>query len=308
MTAQEERGGTADPDEGTIAWSELLAEATESLRVAGVETAEMDARRIIGEASGVELSAMPTGLDALATTRGVAQLDDMIRRRSVGEPLQYVLGSWGFRTLDLMVDRRVLIPRPETESVVDFALAELDRCGGRVRPTQVLDLGTGSGAIALSVAVERPRTEVWAVDISGDALEVARANTVGVGRSGARLRLLEGDLFEPLPTELHHQFDLVVSNPPYVAESIDVPSSVTEWEPAVALWSGESGTDLLRRLIVEAPTWLTDDGALVAELSPEQADEMAEFARGEFSEVEIGNDLTGRARALIARRPTRRPG
>lgn len=297
-----------DDLEGTITWSELLDGAAATLRRAGIGSAEMDARRIVGEASGVDVAAMPSGLDSLATVRGVAHLDDMVRRRAEGEPLQYVLGSWGFRTLDLMVDRRVLIPRPETETVVDFALAELDRCGGRSTPTEVLDLGTGSGAIALSIAVERPRATVWAVDISPDALAVAAANTVGIGRSGARVTLLEGDLFDPLPPTMQGTFDLVVSNPPYVATDIDVPASVTEWEPPVALWSGAAGTDALRRLIDEAPRWLTDDGALVAELSPEQADEMAALALGRFQEVAIGDDLTGRARALIARRPGGRPG
>lgn len=295
---------TEDSDlDGTVTWAQLLVEATESLRIAEVPTAEMDARRIVGEASGVEVSAMPSGLDALATARGVAHLDAMLRRRSVGEPLQYVLGSWGFRTLDLMVDRRVLIPRPETETVVDFALAELDRAGGRTHSTNVVDVGTGSGAIALSIAVERPRCEVWATDVSAEALEVAGANTVGIGRSGARVRMLHGDLFAPLPATMHSSFDLVVSNPPYVATSVDVPDSVASWEPGTALWAGEQGTDVLLRLIDEAPNWLTESGALVAELSPEQADTMLAAAASRFEEVEIGNDLTGRARALIARRP-----
>ena len=113
----------------------------------------------------------------------------MLRRRIAGEPIQYVLGHWAFRGLDLMVDGRVLIPRPETETVVEVALRELDRLGGRDRPTTVVDLGTGSGAIALAVATERVRTRVWATDSSDEALQVARANLAGIGRSAARVQV-----------------------------------------------------------------------------------------------------------------------
>lgn len=297
--------GVADTDSTgwTVTWAELLAEATEQLAIAGVDSAAMDARRIVAEASGIEVSAMPMGLDALATQRAVAHLDDMIRRRSAGEPLQYVLGSWGFRSLDLMIDRRVLIPRPETESVVDHALAELDRVGGRERPTTVVDIGTGSGAIALSIAAERLRAQVVATDVSADALAVASANTVGVGRPGTRVQLLQGDLYAALPDDLAGAVDLIVSNPPYVATRAEVPDDVTRWEPPEALWAGEDGTLVLRRLVVEAPTWLAPHGALVAELSPEQAAGMAELARRYFRHVEVAWDLAGRERALVARAP-----
>ena len=124
----------------------------------------------------------------------------MVARRRAGEPLQYVLGSWGFRRLDLLVDRRVLIPRPETEQVVEVALELL---AGRERPLVVADLGTGSGAIALSLARELPSTgvEVWATDISTDALDVARANLAGLGRAAVNVRLAEGDWFGALPAD-----------------------------------------------------------------------------------------------------------
>ena len=141
-------------------------------------------------------------LDDPLTEGAMARYDDMVARRAAGEPLQYVLGHWGFRHLDLMVNRRVLIPRPETEQVVEVALAELDRLGGRDVPTTVVDLGTGSGAIALAVATERVRTTVWATDASEAALAVARANLAGVGRAGARVTMVAGDWFGALPAEL----------------------------------------------------------------------------------------------------------
>ncbi len=139
-------------------------------------------------------------------------VDEMVARRAKGEPLQYVLGRWGFRTLDLMVDRRVLIPRPETEVVAGLAIDALPTSG------VLVDLGTGSGAIALSAAAERwPDVEVWATDASAEALAVARANLAGLGRRGAVVRLVEGDWFVALPHELRGHVDVLVSNPPYVA-------------------------------------------------------------------------------------------
>lgn len=292
------------PD-GTITWRELQSEATARLSATGSSSADVDARWIVADCLGVSLAELPGSLKALATERGVARFDRMVARRAAGEPLQYVLGSWGFRTLDLMVDERVLIPRPETESVVEVALAELDALGGRTRATRVADLGTGSGAIALSIAVERVRTEVWATDVSAEAMAVARANIAGVGRPGSRVRTAIGDWCSALPSHLLGTFDLVVSNPPYVATTADVPADVADWEPASALWSGPDGTADLRRLLVEVPPWLTSSGALVCELSPEQADQMVDLARDAFDEAEVAADLTGRPRALVARRPRR---
>ncbi len=299
MTASDDGG------DGTVSWGELLAETTERLRGPLGDRAALDARRIVATAAGVE-DADVHRIDAqLATERGVAHLDSMVARRAHGEPLQYVLGSWAFRTLDLMVDRRVLIPRPETEQVVEAALAELDRLGGRERSTNVVDLGTGSGAIALSIAVERVRTQVWATDVSPGALEVATANIAGVGRAGARVRALQGSWFDALPDELRGCVDLIVSNPPYVATTAEIPDEVARWEPVGALWSGSDGLDDLRRILSGAGEWLTDDGVLVCELSPEQADLLAAEAAEWFTAVRIARDLSGRDRALVAATPRR---
>ena len=293
-----------NPD-GTISWRELQSEAVARLRAGGVASAEVDARRIVEEASGAEGAELALVLSDPASTRGVARLDDMVSRRCAGEPLQYVLGRWSFRHLDLMVDRRVLIPRPETETVVEVALRELDRMGGRERSSTVVDLGTGSGAIALSMATERVRTSVWATDAGEDALVVARANLVGIGRAAARVRVAAGSWFSALPPELRGRVDLVVSNPPYVADDAELPPDVEEWEPVTALRSGPDGTDDLRLIIDDAPEWLVDGGTLVLELSPEQGDAMAAVARERFAEVELASDLTGRVRALVARIPRR---
>ncbi|MHB1138356.1 MAG: peptide chain release factor N(5)-glutamine methyltransferase [Microthrixaceae bacterium] len=290
---------------GTISWRELLAEATVRFTRAGLAHGAADARRVIEEAAGVSPADLLLVLDELVTERAMARYDDMVLRREGGEPLQYVLGSWAFRTLDLMVDRRVLIPRPETEQVVEVALAELDLLGGRERATTVVDLGTGSGAIGLSIAAERVRTTVWLTDVADDALDVARANTTGLGRAGARVRVAGGSWYAALPQDLRRGVELVVTNPPYVATVAELPAEVADWEPAGALWSGEDGLDDLRTLLAEAGEWLVDDGVFVSELSPEQSHRASDLAAASFQEVRVEPDLTGRDRTLVARRPRR---
>jgi len=189
------------PADDGIPWRTFLAEAERRFEAAGLPSAAVDARRIVERASGYEGAELVLGLAEPATQRGVHFFDLMVGRRLAGEPLQYVLGEWSFRTLDLMVDPRVLIPRPETEQVVEHALVELDRVAAARgdAPVTVVDLGTGSGAIALSIAAERPGVDVWATDASGAALDVARANLAGIGRAGRRVRMAEGSWFEALP-------------------------------------------------------------------------------------------------------------
>ncbi|MDP9069751.1 MAG: peptide chain release factor N(5)-glutamine methyltransferase [Actinomycetota bacterium] len=253
-------------------------------------------------ASGYEGAEYHSGLDEPVTTRALAHFDDMIRRRAAGEPLQYVLGVWGFRSLDLLVDGRVLIPRPETEAVVEVALAEL-RGLGPGRPV-VVDLGTGSGAIALSVASEVPGAQVWATERSLPALAVARANLAGLGQAGTGVRLAEGSWFTALPPIMRGRVDLVVSNPPYVAEREvpDLPPEVARWEPVEALVGGPTGLEQVEAIVSEAPSWLRRPGALVVELAPHHAAAAVTLAyESGFSEAEVRPDLSGRPRALVAR-------
>jgi release factor glutamine methyltransferase len=293
------------PDGTTLPWRSLLAEATQVLGRCGVDQPAQEARWLVEEASGLEGAELVLGLDDAATVGGVRRLDAMVARRSAGEPLQYVLGHWPFRTLDLMVDRRVLIPRPETEVVAGRALVELDRLAGERPSGQALlvaDIGTGSGAIALAIAVERPQTRVWATDASAEALAVARANLVGIGRAATRVVLAEGSWFTALDASLVGKIDLVVSNPPYVAAHEVLPVEVAGWEPASALVSGPTGLEALDALVDEAPTWLAPGGSLVVELAPGQAAAVAERAsRRGFAETQVGEDLAGRERLVVAR-------
>lgn len=251
--------------------------------------------------------------------RAVARVDALLARRVAGEPLQYVLGHWAFRQLDLFVDRRVLIPRPETEVVCGYALDEVDRVtasrrGGDAQPASssapvvVVDLGTGSGAIALSVAVERSCTAVWAVDESTDALEVARANLTrldlaGLGRAATHVRIAEGSWYEALPGDVRGGVDVIVANPPYVAADAELPGEVGDWEPAHALVAGPTGLEAIELIVAGAPEWLADDGALVVEIGETQGDATLGLARAAgFADASIQPDLTGRPRALVAHR------
>ena len=269
-------------------------------------------------------------LNELVPTSASVLVESLVARRQAGEPLQYVLGVWPFRTLELAVDRRVLIPRPETEQVVEVALAELQRmmaervtAGTANRVPLAVDLGTGSGAIALSLAVEggsrHGGLEVWATDSSSGALDVARANLKALRTLKAsgpdadralldRVGLRQGRWFAALPTDLVGSIDLLVSNPPYVSvgEYPDLEPVVREWEPKEALVAepssdGSGGLADVETIIAGAPRWMSGDGTLVVELAPHQADAAAAMARqGGFVDVRVEPDLAGRPRVLVA--------
>ena len=282
-------------------WSSLQRAAAEVL---GDEAA---ARWFVEEASGTPWA---QAAGELAPARGENALWAMVERRLAGEPVQYVLGHWAFRSLDLMVGPRVLIPRPETEVVVDVALAELDRlvaagpAGGG--PGTVVDLGTGSGAIALCIAAERPTVEVWATDISAEALEVASANLAGLGaRAAGRVRLVAGDWWSALPERLEGRVTLAVANPPYVSEGElgTLPPEVACWEPRQALVAGPDGLEALRALLAGVGRWLAPGAAFVAEIAPHQAAQAMALAEGAgLDDVSVQVDLTGRERVLVGRR------
>jgi release factor glutamine methyltransferase len=297
-----------------MTWRELRAIGLQDLTGAGVGPAETEVRFILERASGYDTGEWLAIADVAAPARAEREVREMLRRRVAGEPLQYVLGEWGFRGLDLFVDRRVLIPRPETEYVVEVALEEATRSGlqrsrrrvGLVEPlphSAVADIGTGSGAIALAIAAELPQVEVWATDVSADALAVARANVSGC--AATRVRIADpGEWFDPLPAQLRGSLRLVVSNPPYVAERelAGLPEEVAAHEPRLALVSGPSGTEAIETLLRRAPDWLAPGASFVCEIAPHQADAMSEHARAlGYREVVVRDDLTGRPRVLVAR-------
>lgn len=297
--------------EGTITWRELWSQTTEALAVALPDAEPAEARWLIEEASGADDGDFYRVLDQLATVRGVAHLDAMVGRRRQGEPIQYVLGHWAFRRLDLMVDRRVLIPRPETEVLVEVALGELDRIArsssvdrlagaSAHEPLRVVDLGTGSGAIGLSIASERPGTSVTLTDRSTDALAVARANLAGIGSAAIGVSVVEGSWFEPLDPAWAGSIALIASNPPYVAPGDDLDASVLGWEPAAALFADQDGTADLAVLADSAPRWLSPGGALVVEMDPRQVEWFGDQCHWADS-IDTVRDLAGLNRIVVAR-------
>ncbi|MEY4247793.1 MAG: protein methyltransferase HemK [Actinomycetota bacterium] len=283
---------------GAVTWRTLL---NETIEVLGERP---QARWICETACGLDGDEFLAELDEPATERMVAQLDAMVARYRAGEPLAYVMGHWSFRTIELMVDRRVLIPRPETEMVAGRAL-ELAR--GVAGQRRVVDLGTGSGAIGLSLAAELPLTgtEVWLTDYSNDAVDVARANAIGLGRAAANVRVCHGSWFDALPVDVRGEIDVVVSNPPYIADGDpEVAESVLEYEPHTALFAGDDGLDDVRTIARDAREWLRSGGWLVMEIGYLQGDAVKALLEGfGYADVTIANDLTGRPRIAEARNP-----
>ena len=286
---------------GTITWRQLWDE-TASL------TGRPPARWLCEEASGAFGTEFLDVLNAAVTERSMAHFDAMLARWSAGEPLQYVLGHWSFRHLDLLVDQRVLIPRPETELVAQVAIELVRNSASQwpERPIPVADLGTGSGALGLSLAFELPRglVAVWLTDLSPDALDVARANTAGLGMAGASVQFSQGEWFAALPVTLKGRLGLVVSNPPYIAQGDPaVEQSVREWEPALALYASDDGLADVRTIAAGAAQWLRPGGWLVLEIGTGQGAVVAAvLTEAGFADVEIRPDLAGHDRIGIAQK------
>lgn len=277
-------------------WREVLADTTAALND------PREAHFICEHAAGMDAGEFTLSLDDLVTQRMGLHVDDMVRRRLAGEPLQYVMGRWSFRHLDVFVDSRVLIPRPETEQV---AQAALDIVRHRQAPRTVVDLGTGSGAIGLSLASELPLTgtSVWLTDVSTDALDVARANLAGIGRAAANVRISHGDWYAALPESLVGNIDVIVANPPYIASGDpEVEASVMAYEPHEALFAAEEGLAALRVIVAGAHTWLRADGALVLEIGHRQGNAVRTLcANAGLCDIEVRRDLAGRERIVVAR-------
>jgi release factor glutamine methyltransferase len=269
-----------------------------------------EARWIVAHALGATPARLALRLGEPVGAGESAEARLLAKRRATGEPLQHVLGSWGFRTLDVRVDGRALVPRPETEQVVEAALLEARRLWRSSSSLLATDLGTGSGVIALSLALEGPPgIQVWATDVSAAALELAGANLETLAASNpaaaARVHLAAGSWFAALPARLRGAVDLVVSNPPYVSEGEweTLPADVRHHDPYGALVAGPDGLEATKLIVTEAPQWMAAHGVLVLELAPHRATEAADLAtRSGFAEVELRPDLSGRHRVLVARR------
>jgi release factor glutamine methyltransferase len=266
---------------------EALAETTERLADAGCESPRVDAEILLAHVLGVSRSELLLETPRELSSDQAAQLGQLVERRALREPLAYVLGEWDFRGLRLSVDSRVLVPRPETEVVVERCLERLDG----VAAPRVLDVGTGSGAIALAIARAYPGSRVTGIDSSAGALEVAGANVL---QTGIEVELRLWDIFQGLP---EGPWDLVVANPPYVLpEEIDsLEPEVRDWEPREAL-VGVGATEAVARAALDV---LQPNRALVLEVAAADAERVASLLR-ELGYVDVATtpDLAGRDRVV----------
>lgn len=278
---------------------ELTRKAAAHMKERGIENARLEAELMLG--SILELNRLQLYMQFDRPIDGVQleQFRSMVRRRLKREPLQYIMGEAQFRTLQLRVDPRVLIPRPETELLVEQVL---DFLRAEQRGGPVLDLGTGSGAIAIAIAVEGGLDQVVASDLSSDALALARENAERAG-VGGRIEFRQGSLWQVIRPGEH--FDVVVSNPPYIAEPerMALQPEVRDWEPAQALFSGADGLDAVREIIAGAAARLTPGGLLAIEIGADQGEAVLELLERSPGLVEsrIEKDLAGRDRMALAR-------
>jgi release factor glutamine methyltransferase len=263
---------------------DALDSAVIALTAAGCDSPRLDAELLLAHVLGVGRGALIAAPERALEPEEARAFMDLAARRRAREPVAYILGVKGFRTIELAVDARVLVPRPETEHVVEAAL-ELP-AGARVA-----DVGTGSGAIALALKAERPDLSIVATDTSAAALEVARANAE---RLGLEVELVEGDLLEPVAGPL----DAVLSNPPYVATADPLPPEVARYEPTEALYAGPDGLEVIRRLITAA----AGIPFLAMEVGAGQAPAVAELVHaGGWPGVSTRRDLAGHERVVVGR-------
>jgi release factor glutamine methyltransferase len=271
---------------GTV--REALAAAGDALAAAGADSPRLDAELLLAEATGLSRAALAADPDRGVGAAAARTFGAMVRRRVAREPVAYILGRKGFRHIELRCDRRALIPRPETELLVEIAVER--------RPASVLDVGTGTGAIALAVAGELPEAEVAAVDTSAAALELARENAAALGLAD-RVR------FELGSAPSAGEFELVLANLPYVpdADWPDLPPEISRYEPREALLGGTDGLDPIRALLADLEGGAIRAGAVALELGAGQAGVVADLAAGAgLAPVEVRRDLAGIERVVVA--------
>ena len=279
----------------------MILWSAEYLTEKGVEAGRLDAEWLLSTALGVDRLQLYLQYDRPLSPEEREAFKPLLRRRASREPIQYIIGRAAFRQLELKTDLRVLIPRPETEVLVQEVLDWASAAGKSLG--RVWEMGTGTGAVALSLAVEGACTTIVATDSSPDALSVAADNAERYDVSGL-VEFREGSLFEPL--EEGEEFDVIVSNPPYIAEGEkgELQPEVRDWEPPEALFAGEDGLHVIRQLVAGAPEHLLAGGFLALECGLGQAERIATDLNGTgaFAAVRIRPDLTGRPRFVIAER------
>jgi release factor glutamine methyltransferase len=284
---------------------ELLNWSTNCLKDHRIENPRLDAELLLARSLNLSKEKLYIHFHDEVKERERKTMEGLIERRISGEPLQYILGHQEFWSIDLNVDPRVLIPRPETELLVEQALLILSNNPSKRTP-HVLEIGTGSGAVAVSLAKEVRNLFLVATDISRDALLLAKENATFAGVPH-QVKFVNGDLFEPFrPLGEREPFDLILSNPPYIAFSeIDgLPKEVKDYEPVIALNGGEDGLDFYRRIVSQAPFYLRRGGWLLLELGQGQSPIVSGLIeeRGDFLKPECIPDLFGLERLVKAQK------
>jgi release factor glutamine methyltransferase len=276
---------------------EALSHAEARIAAQGIPDARIEAELLLTHSLGIDRSELYARLGEPLPPAEAESFADLVDRRLRREPAAYILRQWQFYGIDLYVDHRVLIPRPETELLVGAALAFVEQRHPQGQGCRVADIGTGSGAVAISLALHLPRVTIYGTDLSPEALEVARINC---GRHGVeeRVHLLKGDMLEPLPEEV----DLIVANLPYVRDS-DLPGlvpEIREHEPVTALIAGEEGLEKIERLLAQAGGKLLPGGAVMLEIGQRQGPAVLKMARKHFAGamVDLLPDLGGIDRVL----------
>jgi release factor glutamine methyltransferase len=278
-----------------------LMNGIDSLHRVGIESAQLDVQVLICHALGLQRNDLYLQFDRPLTLEQEAHFENLLQRRLQREPVAYITCSKEFWSLDFAVDRTVLIPRPETELLVELAI-EFVKPDARTAPVKILDLGTGGGPIAVSIAKELPCAQLWAVDISADALRLAQRNAARHGVA-PQITFLEGDLFAPIANSVM-EFDLIVANPPYIrTDSIEeLAPEIRNYEPAIALNGGVDGLDYYRRIVGEANRYLRDGGSILLEIGADQGAAVKRlFAlASDLAEAMIYQDLAGQDRVIAA--------
>ena len=270
---------------------------------AGIDSARLDAELLLGCALGMSREELIVAATRKVSVAESDRYEDLLRRRLNREPLAYIIGQQEFWSLGFLVSCDVLVPRPETETLVERALKHLATINNREAP-RILELGTGSGAIAVALASELPQAEIVATEIAPAALQIARRNASRNGVSNA-IRFLQGDLFTALDQELEKDFDLILSNPPYIprGEIAHLEAEVSRWEPRAALDGGVDGLDFYRRIIEEAPGYLRQGGAVAVEIGAAIGSLVLALFRNNpaYGDTGIHQDYSDRDRVVIAR-------
>jgi release factor glutamine methyltransferase len=277
-----------------------LTEFLESVESSYPSVSRDDTERIISEVLRIPRLEISLYGEKHLTKSEITEIDMMLFKRAENEPLQYIFGETQFRNLNLLVGEGVLIPRPETEVLVDLALTLLKDSSD----PEICDIGTGSGAIALAIGSERPDSKIKAIDISKDALKFAEKNKLK--NKIGNVDFIYGDLLSPFENiDPPRQFNLITANLPYVASPLfnSLPSEVKDYEPETALLSGEDGLDHISKTAKSAKKHLLSAGHIIFEFSPEQKESIMELLKKEdYSEIEIENDLNGLARFAIGKK------